>query len=274
MGIKAELGEAGFAIWDRWSAPAPKYLARDALASWRSFKSTGAVTIASLFRLARLNGYRCDHDYKTILPSKEDIATREAKRVADCKLLARKREAASKRAALIWNETDGDVEGTQPNVIGHRYLKHKCIQPHGARIFRGQMNIRRMDCHGALMIPMSLNGRITSLQFINDTREKRFLPDGEKGGHLIGKIENGKPVCFCEGFATGASIYEAVDHPVVVAFDAGNLKKIAMAFRAKHPNIQIIVCADNDHATSGNPGLTKATEAALAVHGLLAIPQR
>lgn len=42
--------------------------------------------------------------------------------------------------------------------------------------------------------------------------------------------------------------------------------------RGKFPDVALIVCADDDYQTDGNPGLTKATEAARAVGGLLAIP--
>ena len=101
-------------------------------------------------------------------------------------------------------------------VIGdkaERYLKHKGILPHGAKVFRGSFTIGGMDCNGAIILPMKLNGKITSLQFIHDgEKQKRFLPDGEKGGYLIGKIEMGKPICIAEGFATGASIHEATGY--------------------------------------------------------------
>jgi len=59
---------------------------------------------------------------------------------------------------------------------------------------------------------------------------------------------------------------------VAVAFDCGNLSPVAAALRAKLPDTVLIVCADDDHATAGNSGLTKATEAARTVNGLLAIP--
>jgi putative DNA primase/helicase len=126
-----------------------------------------------------------------------------------------------------------------------------------------------MACNGALMIPMSFNRKITSLQFINKESEKRFLPDGEKGGYLIGKLDAGKPVCICEGLATGASIHEATGYPVFVAFDAGNMKKMAAALQAKNPAIQIILCADDDESGTGQ---RKALEAAQLVNGLVAMP--
>jgi putative DNA primase/helicase len=42
--------------------------------------------------------------------------------------------------------------------------------------------------------------------------------------------------------------------------------------RAKFPDLPLIVCADDDTQTEGNPGLTKATEAARSIGGLLAVP--
>jgi putative DNA primase/helicase len=124
-----------------------------------------------------------------------------------------------------------------------------------------------MACNNALMIPMKLNGKISSLQFINRDGEKRFLPDGEKGYYLIGKIAPDAPACIAEGFATGASIHEATGHAVVVAFDAGNLRKTAALLRAKYPDVLIVLCADDDEA-----GRRGATEAAQAVGGFVAMP--
>ena len=37
--------------------------------------------------------------------------------------------------------------------------------------------------------------------------------------------------------------------------------------------MRLIVCGDDDHLTNGNPGLTKATEAARSVGGILAVPE-
>ncbi|MEO6929442.1 MAG: toprim domain-containing protein, partial [Casimicrobiaceae bacterium] len=79
-------------------------------------------------------------------------------------------------------------------------------------------------------------------------------------------------ICIAEGFATGASIHEATGHAVAVAFNAANLAPVAVALRDKLPDVRMIVCADDDYRTDGNPGMTKAREAALAVSGLLAIP--
>ena len=86
----------------------------------------------------------------------------------------------------------------------------------------------------------------------------------------------GKPngtLCIAEGYATGASIHEATGFAVAIAFNAGNLLPVAKAIRAKFPDMRLIVCRDDDHLTNGNPGLTKATEAARSVGGILAVPE-
>lgn len=206
-------------------------------------------------------------------------AEREAfmRQIAEAKAQAeedRKAKQAEAQAQAIanWNAPASALEATQPAIADHPYLKRKGIQSHGVKVYRGSLSIGGMPCNGSLMIPMQLNGKITSLQFINKVGEKRFLANGEKGGYLIGRIEAGKSICICEGFATGASIHEATGNPVIVAFDAGNLRKMADALRAKQPEAVIVFCSDDDYQTEGNPGLTKATEAAQAAGGLLAMP--
>ena len=58
-----------------------------------------------------------------------------------------------------------------------------------------------------------------------------------------------------------------------MCFDSGNLLPVAQALRIKHQNARILVCADDDQFTDGNPGMTKATEAAKAVNGEVVSPK-
>ena len=77
----------------------------------------------------------------------------------------------------------------------------------------------------------------------------------------------------CEGFATGATLHQATGHATAACFSAGNLLSVAKVLRGKFPELRLVLCADNDAHTPGNPGLTKAREAARAVGGLLAFPR-
>jgi len=59
MALHAELGPSGLTVWDSWSARSPKYPGNREVAShWRSFKSGAGVTIATLFGIAKTNGWK------------------------------------------------------------------------------------------------------------------------------------------------------------------------------------------------------------------------
>ncbi len=170
---------------------------------------------------------------------------------------ARRKAEAQNRAAAIW-------QAAPPAPDDHSYLKRKGIKPNGARLHKG-----------ALLIPMRADGLTHSLQFIDGDGSKRFLTGGRVAGcyFSIGSTKGAAALCIAEGFATGATIHEATGYPVAVAFNAGNLLTVATTMREKFPDLPLILCADDDSHTPGNPGLTKATEAARAVGGLLVIPE-
>lgn len=185
-----------------------------------------------------------------------------AERVEKARKEAARLEEASraecrKRAATIWRQAT-------PAPEDHPYLLAKGIRAHGLRVSRGNLVVPVKDSSGVLH----------GLQFIDADGGKKFLSGTAKKGcfFLLPKTTGGGKIAVCEGFATGASIAEATGHTVAVAFDAGNLRHVAEALHEKAPSAQIVVAADDDHATPGNPGLAKGTEAARAVGGLLAVP--
>ena len=183
---------------------------------------------------------------------KTRIAETQAKREAE--EAARHKEAQAE-AARIWKDA-------RP-VKEHPYLASKGITgAYGAKEYKGAL----------VLLVHDKDGTLHSLQFINEKGEKRFLTGGRKRGcyFAIGKPDG--VLCIAEGFATAASIRKATGCAVAVAFDAGNLKPVAEALREKFPGLRLVLCADDDYRTEGNPGITKATEAARAVGGLLAVP--
>ncbi|MBI3479130.1 MAG: DUF3987 domain-containing protein [Nitrosomonadales bacterium] len=180
------------------------------------------------------------------------IATAKAEREAE---EAKLREVARLKAEKLWARA-GSVDSAHP------YLAKKGIRPVGIKQLNNMLVVPVRDADGALH----------SLQFISADGSKRFLTGGRKAGCYAAMGEPMGALCIAEGYATGVSIHHATEYAVAVAFDAGNLAAVAKALRAKFPDIQLIVCADDDHQTPGNPGITKATEAARAVGGLLAVP--
>lgn len=126
------------------------------------------------------------------------------------------------------------------------YLTRKGVGAHGLRF----------SPSGACVIPMlDTTGKVHGLQVIRSGSEakaknrlaKEFWPAGlaKKGHfHLIGMPTN--VLLVCEGYATGASLYEATGIPVAIAFDANNLAPVANALRKRYKRVKILVCGDDD----------------------------
>lgn len=164
--------------------------------------------------------------------------------------------AAQKKAAAIW-------QAAPPAQDDHPYLIKKGVKAYGLR-----------QSKSALVIPLrDTAGILHSLQFIDADGSKRFLSGGRKRGCYFSIGQLAGTICIAEGYATAASVYEATARTVAVAFDTGNLLSVAQALRQKFPDAEIILCADNDTETPGNPGLTYARETAAAVSGLVAYPE-
>lgn len=147
-------------------------------------------------------------------------------------------------------------------ALSHPYLESKSIQAFGAKIEGDKLVIPLWDADGTLH----------SLQTIASDGEKRFQPGGRVSGCYFALGKPDDVLIVCEGFATAASLHECTGHSIAVAFNAGNLLPVATALRSKYPAIKIIVAADDDYKTEGNPGLTRARAAAQAAAAYLAVP--
>ncbi|EJL77466.1 hypothetical protein PMI12_01729 [Variovorax sp. CF313] len=189
----------------------------------------------------------------------------DAERQAMCRRI---KDAQRKRAAeevRVHGESASNAlaawEDAGP-AVAHPYLAAKGVKPYGVR----------MDGH-RLLVPMhDATGKLNSLQIISPDGTKCFMPGGRVRAcyHAIGKPMG--RVFVCEGYATGATIHEAMGDAVAVAFSAGNLLPVAVALRAKYPSLEIIIAADDDWKTPENPGLSAARLAAQAVGGKVAVP--
>lgn len=178
---------------------------------------------------------------------------RAAQRARDIETTRRHGESAAAALAL-W-------EAAVP-AIAHPYLAAKSVRAYGVRM------------HGRnLLVPMrDATGQLHSLQTITADGTKRFLPGGRVKAcyHSIGRPTGS--LIIAEGYSTAATIHEATQGAVAVAFNAGNLEPVARALRAKYPCLGIVIAADDDWKTEGNPGRAAAQRASAAVGGVLAIP--
>ena len=168
----------------------------------------------------------------------------ELRRQAEVKSQEKYTQAAQ-RAQSIWDQCE--------EVEKHPYLERKQVLSYGLR----------KDNHDNLVLPLKDGqGTIVGLQYISDEGEKRFLTGSKKSGSffLLGReiFNASDSLNYAEGYATAASIYADRSQPVVVAFDAYNLIKVAEVMYKYFPNHKHIFVADNDDSNTGENEAKKA----------------
>ena len=272
--IKDALGENGKDLWHDWSRQGDNYKASVAEATWKSAKSkAGGITVATLFKQARDNGYRPEKPY--VAPNPEQRARIARERATQDEIWAAynhvRHQSASRLANTIWRNAK-DLTAAD---LAHPYLRNKDIQDLTAV---AGIRINRYKGQNKLVIPIySRNGQtgnteLVNLQQIEESGEKRFLAGGQKsGGYAIlngTHADMAQGFYLAEGYATAASVHLATGKPVVIAFDAGNLPVVAARIieRGNLPaDTPIYLAADNDRASQ--KGLAKAAEAAAILGG-------
>ena len=173
--------------------------------------------------------------------------------------LLAKQAAAAKKGIYLWGIARPDID------LKHAYLVAKGIYPHGIKQL-GQ----------ALLIPVyGQDKQLTGCQFIYPDGFKPYLTGTKKQGSFCClkpanyQSTDTQAIYIVEGWATGVSVFMAMNSLVFVAFDKGNLKAVAVFLRGKYPQALIVICGDND-ADGG--GQLAAHDAANAVNGLVVIP--
>lgn len=256
--LKSEFDEGGRSLWEDWSRSYPKWNERESNAQWKSFKY-GHIHIGTLFHMAKANGFTFSQNYRA--PSAEEIAHREAawavKREVQDAWDKVSRDHAARTANIVWKNAN-----TRPADAGFPYLSDKGITDPAVL---ANARINRFKDEDRLVIPMyDRPNHIVNRLAIDANGGKFFLPGGEVGG-AYGKIAAPNSdwtggVYLAEGFATAASIHMATGKPVVIAFNAGNLPKVAAKMAQILPkNAPVYIAADND---ASQTGIKKAAEAA------------
>lgn len=211
-----------------------------------------------------LGNWRSDHTYVKFTGRDERSIDSDLMRQIREKQEARRREAAEiqrKKAA----EAAELVKWLKPASAEHPYLLRKQIGPNGA-----------LAMGSAILLPISdLAGNVISAQEIDIDGGKDFRQGcTTKGVYVLG----GPTPCYviCEGFATGASIYEATGMRVYVTFNAGNMAAMANAIadhEGKNGGARAVIAGDNDKPNSMGEtiGQKKAQQAADAIGGALVL---
>lgn len=172
---------------------------------------------------------------------KKAIEAAKEKRDAERKQL--QAEAAKKAQSIIDNSI--------PATDDFPYLTRKKVKAHDNTFLS----------RGSLVVPLcDYTGKLTSLQFISASGEKKFLFGGEVKNcfFVIGQIA--KKIFICEGYATGSTIHTATGCGVIVCFSAGNIPGVARLLRAKYGTAELVIVADNDESKTGEKSANEAAE--------------
>lgn len=266
------IGDAGREPWLEWAARRSKPNAAEDRATWKSCRKRGAVTVATLFGIAKDHGFR----FEAVQPPAPRPTPAELKAQAAARREAEERE----RVATAERQRAAAIEAARLCALAQEVTDPAAV-PYLVRKRVGAFGVRRL-ADGTLLVPLrDAAGELVNVQRIAPERpadgapEKLFLKGGRKSGafHLLGEPEGAAWLLICEGYATAASVHEATGRPVAVAFDCGNLAPVARVLRGRWPAVRLLFAGDDDQATKGNPGRTKAEAGARLVRGLAVFPR-
>lgn len=282
--IEADGGESLFHDWSRTS---PKYKKEDADRAWKWITSRHSDFHAgNLINEARQRGWNEK-------PQKDNSQSQSATKayMGDRKRIVeegRQKKAAEKAEEIErWKKVARQAGNRWLNnsspCQSHDYLTKKRVLSHGLHIYHGNL---LMALYDAWSLQFAGDGRISpntpimNLQSIyRDRKEKEevFRKRFEQGGTIkagvfpLGRLTATGPICFVEGYATGASVYELLtlfdgdpEPLVLVCMNADNLIKVAEAIsqNATLAGHDFLFYADKDESMKGQQSAEKAIKVA------------
>jgi putative DNA primase/helicase len=228
MAIKAELGDAGFPIWDYWSQTADNYRERDARDVWKSFKQ-GGVSLGTLFYYARLHGWAEDRNPAQSAPE-------------------RPRSSTKVYALELWLR----LVRSDNAVAAHQYAIAKGIESAGGAgrtTASGRIIGQEADC---IVVPIwdIQTDKVQGVQCINSEGKKQTFGNISGGGLILGNIlDKHIPWYVAEGWASAYSMVFHHHHGNAVcaaAFGKSNLDRLAQAIADKYAPDEITILEEVD----------------------------
>lgn len=145
------------------------------------------------------------------------------------------RERGAEAARRMWEAGDP--------AVSHPYAKRKSVRVDGLRVWT---DFERME--DVLLVPVMKAGAMVGLQRIYADGEKLFTQGCDvAGAHFwIGDPAGEPVVAVGEGYATCDTVAQATGWPVCVAWNAGNLKAVAVEVRRQCPGARVVILSDED----------------------------
>lgn len=310
--IKSDFPDTGFDAWSDWSASVSSYNQRDAKDVWRSLKS-GKVSLGYVVNEAKARGWERLALTMSREDRKRIKAEQEARRIAhqqqveaDAQKVATMQEAVSAACTRLLTQHCDFSKGTpylqekKVGAIGVLEVRHSVLfviddQQMRADLWTGGDMQRffaalpdpRPDHLSfftlkpkTLVIPLrDAAGKVWCIQYIQPSGKKLFPRYSRKSGcfHVLGvglcDLPDQPIVGIAEGYATAATVHQAMGWPVVMCVDSGNLMAVAKAVREMCPNAELVIAGDDDRQHPKNPGRIAAQAAAVKIGGYAVFPK-
>ena len=181
-----------------------------------------------------------------------DNAVKEAKRL---KALSYRHAASAKLADTV-------CQATVPATDDNPYLAKKQVKAvHSLRkIESGQLisllgyhptgKYGKLDGGRILVVPIEVDGKLASIEMIDNSGNKSALKDGKKADgywlaqEMPGGDGDGLTLAIGEGVSTVLSVKEATGWNVISCLTCSNFDSVAKQFRSRYPKAEIVILAD------------------------------
>ncbi len=173
----------------------------------------------------------------------------------------------------------GELSNDSIIKIGQNWQEVKRLReenPDCIVLTAGDLLLAAQDIHGQIWSVQTIQAGGAKLFAAGSRKENNFHVAGNAGQGLDAAINKLPAIVIAEGYATADTLSQALNYPVIAAFDSGNLPKVTQDLHHKYPHKPIVIAGDDDHhleSTLGkNPGKEKALEAAALVNGVAVFP--
>jgi P4 family phage/plasmid primase-like protien len=236
-----------FEDWHNWSGGAVNYKnERNCNDAWKSFKDSGGISEATLFKMARDKGWRENTNHPR-------LPIHHPKINAQIKV----KHADSINVLQVWNSCI-------PATVAEPYIHRKGGIADGLRVYPADappLIIRGQNIAGYLVVPCWSNDELQTMQFIPpESGDKLNLPSASfnDGYFTVGTINS--LIYVTEGLGQTWSCYQATNCAAVNCFGAGRMARVAKVLRDKYPNVEIVIVPDVGKEV-------QATEIAAGING-------
>lgn len=232
VGMAAKSAGLDFDTFHHWSESAANYQSeKDCRTAWKSFSDSGAVTAATLFAMAKAQGWQ---------DLSNDATPRAiAKPPPHPPVLAQ--PTASDKACEVWAHCI-------PATPAEPYIDRKRGKPDGLCVYPTSappLLIQGQNVAGYLVVPCWHGEHLQTLQFIPPEQGKKLnltRAAFNDGFFTVGQI--GDRIYVVEGIGQAWAVNHATGCAAVVCFGAGRMMTVAQALRRQYPALSMVVVPD------------------------------